>query len=88
MVSFDVSSLFTNVPLDYNIEVILQRIYTQKEIETSITKKKLKDLPILCTNNIHFFFNGQLHLQKDGIVIKSSLGLVIADIFMVELKEI
>ena len=42
MVSLDVSSLFTNVPLDYTIDVILRRIYTQREIETNITKKELK----------------------------------------------
>ena len=27
MVSFDVESLFTNVPLDYAINLILERIY-------------------------------------------------------------
>ena len=32
LVSFDVSSLFTNVPLDYTIDVILGRIYTEREI--------------------------------------------------------
>ena len=53
----DVSSLFTNVPLDYTIDVILRRIYTEREIETNITKKELKDLLILCTENVHFSFN-------------------------------
>ena len=47
LVSFYVSSLFTNVPLDYTIDVILRRIYTDREIETNITKKELKDLLIL-----------------------------------------
>ena len=32
LVSSDISSLFTNVPLDYTIDVILQRIYTEREI--------------------------------------------------------
>ena len=36
------SSLFTDVPLDYTINVILRRIYTEREIETNITKKELK----------------------------------------------
>ena len=48
---FDVSSLFTNVPLDYTIDIILRRIYTQREIETSIKKKELKDLLILLTDH-------------------------------------
>ena len=57
LVSFDVSSLFTNVPLGYTIDVTLRRIYTQREIETNITKKELKDLLIICMKNVHFSFN-------------------------------
>ena len=34
MVSFDVKSLFTNVPLDRTIDIILQRIFDTQEIQT------------------------------------------------------
>ena len=85
--SFDLSSLFINVPLDYTINVILRRVYTQREIETNITKKELKDLLILCMKNVQFSFNGKLYLQKDGIAMGSLLGLVIAGTFMVELER-
>ena len=44
MVSFDVTSLFTNVPLDKNIEIILKRVYEKKEIITTIPKREMKDL--------------------------------------------
>ena len=37
MVSFDVVSLYTNVPYDSTIETILKRIYDNNEINTSIT---------------------------------------------------
>ena len=37
IVSFDVVSLFTNVPLDTTIKIILKRIYNNNEINTSIT---------------------------------------------------
>ena len=33
MISFDVSFLFTMVPLDYAIDLTLKRIYGDKEIE-------------------------------------------------------
>ena len=36
MVPFDVTSLFTNVPLDKTIEIILKRNYKEKEIITTI----------------------------------------------------
>ena len=34
MVSFDVKALFTNVPLEYTIDLILKRIYENHEILT------------------------------------------------------
>ena len=37
IVSFDVASLFTNVPLDTTIKIILKRIYDNNEINTVIT---------------------------------------------------
>ena len=39
MVSFDVTSHFTNVPLDETIEIILRRVYIDQELNTNIPKK-------------------------------------------------
>ena len=44
MVSFDVKSLFTNVPLETTIDIILRKIYANHELTTSLTKKKVKEL--------------------------------------------
>ena len=38
MLSFDVVSLFTNVALEETIEIVLKRIYINKEITTDIPK--------------------------------------------------
>ena len=40
LISFDVTSLFTSVPLDYTISIILKRIYDQRELGTKILRKK------------------------------------------------
>ena len=48
LISFDVKSLFTNVPVDSTIDLILKRIYKDKEIQTNITKKEMKQLLLLC----------------------------------------
>ena len=87
LVSFDVSSLFTSVLLEFIIDVILQQIYRKKEILTNITPNELKELLQLCTKNVHFSFNGQFYLQKDGITMGSPLGSVMGGIFMVEWKR-
>ena len=54
MVSFDMKSFFTNVPLDRTIDIILRRIYDHKELETPITKPEMKEVLTFCTKNIHF----------------------------------
>ena len=44
LVSFDVKSLFTNVPLYRTIDIILKRIYDKHQIKTNIGRKEMKDL--------------------------------------------
>ena len=88
MVSLDVKSLFTNVPLEKTIHIILRRIYHDKEININITKKDMRDLLLLCTKNVHFTFEGKIYIQIDEVAMGSSLAPVLADIFMVELERI
>ena len=70
LVSFNLLSLFTEVPLDYTIYFVLRHIYTQKkETEINLINKEVKDLLILCTKKVHFSENGQVYLQKDEIAM-------------------
>ena len=87
IVSFDVTSLFTNVPMDKTIEIILKRVCEKKEIITTIPKREMKELLYLCTKNVHFSFNNEIYMQNDGVAMGSPLGPVLANIFMVELER-
>jgi len=87
MISFDVSALFTNVPLEYTIDIILTRIFDHNEIQTDLTRKELHDLLLLCTKHVHFSYNDTMYIQKDGVAMGSPLGPVLAGIFMVELER-
>ena len=44
MLSFDVVSLFMNVPSEDTINIILKRIYEKKEIVTDIPKCQMRKL--------------------------------------------
>ena len=81
MVSFDVASLFTNVPLEETIEIILKRICINKGVITDIPKQEMKELLILCTKNVHFTFNNDTYIQVDGVAVGSPLGPVLANIY-------
>ena len=87
MVSFDVKSLFKNVPLNSTIDIILKRIYEKNELVTSVTKNETKEMLILCTKNVHFTFESRTYVQTDGVAMASPLGLVLADIVMIELEN-
>ena len=80
LVSFDVVSLFTKVPLDFTIELILDKVYKDKLIETKLTRIEMKKLLETCTKEMHFLFNGSVYRQKNGVAMGSPLGPVIANI--------
>ena len=44
MVSFDVKSLLTNVPLEYTIDLILKRIYDNGELSTDIIRSEMEEM--------------------------------------------
>ena len=55
-VSLDVVSFFANVPLTKTVDIILKRIYTGKEITTTLTKRSLKKLILdTCQKNSFLF---------------------------------
>ena len=43
-VSFDVISLFTNIPLNKTIDIILDKIYNHEVLHTTIKKRTMKKL--------------------------------------------
>ena len=87
MVSFDVKSLFTSVPLEHTIDIIIKRIYEKHEI-TVFTKHEMKKLLTICTKNVHFSFNNNIYIQIDGVAMGSPLGPILANIFMVKLENV
>ena len=87
MVSFDVTSLFTNVPLDFVVELIVKKVYDDKLVNTKLNKNQLRQLLFLCTKEMHFSFEGDLYKQINGVAMGSPLGPVLANVFMVELER-
>ena len=88
LVSFDVVSLFTNVPLKRTINIIADRIYREKLIETKLRKHTLKKLIADCCTKTTFSCNDTLYEQIDGVCMGSALGPVLANIIMTELEKL
>ena len=78
LVSFDVTSLFTNVPLHETIETIAEKAFVDNWFNLThnlnITKPDLVQLLEVATTNQLFQFDGKPYEQIDGVAMGSPLG--------------
>ena len=77
------NDLFTNVRY-----IILDRIYTNNEIQTKIKKRTLKKLILDSCQKTTFSFNSVLCEQIEGVSMGASLGPVLANIILTELEKV
>ena len=85
MCSFDVVSLFTNVPLEEVIEICANSIYHNDNIDTeptSLSEKSFRDLLRMVTSGVEFSFDDIMYRQIDGVAMGSPLGPILANIFV------
>ena len=80
MVSFDVESLFTNIPLLESIELAVDYILTGNP-NIRLSKDNLKELFLIATAQTHFLFQGNYYDQIDGVAMGSPLAPVLANLF-------
>ena len=80
LVSYNVTSLFTNIPLQETIDIAINLIFNHNP-NLNITKKELKKLFLFATSQTHFIFNSKFYKQIDGVAMGSPLAPVLANIF-------
>ena len=81
LVSYDVTSLLTNIPLQETIDVAINLIFNPNP-NLNITKKEFKKKFLFATTQTHFIFNSKFYNQIDGVTMGSPLAPVHANIFM------
>ena len=79
--SYDVTSLFTNIPLQETIDIAINNIFNHNP-NLNITRKELKKPFLFATSQTHFMFNSKFYNQIDGVAMGSPLAPVLANIFM------
>ena len=85
--SFDVSSLFTSIPLDTTITIALDYLYENATIINGSSRNEFKSLLEMATKETNFIFNGKCYDQIDGVAMGSPLAPVLANIFMRNFEE-
>ena len=83
MCSFDIKSLFTNVPLDETIKICTQQLYhSDMEVSLTLTDKSFVTLMEKVIKGMEFSFDNIMHKQTAGVAMGSPLGPVLAFIFV------
>ena len=88
MVSLDIESLFTNIPVEETINIILNKIFIEPDfLYHSFNRPQVKKLLELAVLDTVFIFNGNAFKQVEGMAMGSPLGPTFANIFMCSLEE-
>ena len=81
LISYDVQSLFTNIPLNETIDIAVE-VLLRNEPDLEISNRDLKKLFQFATSGTHFLFNGEYFDQVDGVAMGSPLAPILANLFL------
>ena len=79
MISFDVKSLFTNVPITEAVEVIHGMLKSDDTLEerTVLSPDRIAELLDLCLRSTYFSYNDAFYEQKEGAAMGSPVSAVV-----------
>ena len=82
MISFDVKSLFTNIPILEALHVIRRQLESDDTLRSRSTMSTSSVIELLhvCLNTTYFSFEGQYYQQNDGAAMGSSLSPIVTNI--------
>ena len=81
MVSYDVTSLFTNIALEETIHFTIDLLFEAKP-DLKISRKDLHKHFQFAKSQNNFLFDGSLYNKVDGVTMGSALAPILTNIFM------
>ena len=88
MASFDVESLFINIPLKETIDLCVDILFYDRTNIDGITKDYFNDLLTICMSESLVLFDGEYYKQIDGVAMGSPLGPTFANMFLCFYEQI
>ena len=82
MASFDVTSLFTCIPLDETMNIIIETVFKDQDLFNGFDKKTFKKLLQYCSKDNYFMFDGKAYLQTDGVSMGGCVSPTFANMFL------
>ena len=89
LVSFDVTALFTKVPVDKSVEIIHDRLTRDTSLpsRTRMTANHVRDLLLTCLKTTYFLYDGVIYSQVEGAAMGSPVSPIVANLFMEWFEE-
>lgn len=76
LISFDIVSLYTMVPIDKAIDVVKE-----------VVNEEIANLVEICLRSTIFVFRGEIYEQTEGVTMGSPLSPVVTNLFMEHLEK-
>jgi len=89
LVSYDVTSLFTKVPIKETLDFIqlkLQNTHTWKSL-TQLSSADILNCLKLCVDNTYFTWRNQFYLQEEGTAMGSPISPAFCEIFLQKMES-
>ena len=89
IISYDVTALFTSVPINPVLKMIKHRLSNDHELHkrTTMSVSHIINLLEFCLNSTSFVYQEQFYQQIEGAAMGSPLSPIVANIFMEKFEE-
>ena len=82
MASFDIESLFTNIPLQETIDLCVENLFKDRTRVDNLSKDSFRELLTRTIPESLILFDQEFYKQHDGVVMGSPLGPTLANVFV------
>ena len=84
IIFYDVSALFTSIPVKSAIQIIKNKLEQDRELHkiTNMSTNNMLELLEFCLCNTYFLFQGQFYEQTKGAAMGSPASPVVANLYM------
>ena len=80
MASFDIESLFTNIPLQETIDLCVENLFHDRAHVDNLSRDSFREL--LTMSELLILFDQEFYKQHDGVAMCSPLGPTLASAFL------
>ena len=88
MASFDITSLFKNIPLSETIDICTNRLFEGVEQVRGFNKEQFREILKLAVEDNIFIFDGKYYKQHDGVGMGSPLSCSMANLFLCHFESL